>query len=114
MRHRGRSTWKGHRRRRNRVIGGLVVGSLLLVAFLMQRTAVRRPYSFVPITEGALVEDTGQFVMGGWADYDEDGFADVAVANGFEDAPINLYRNLGDFTLRRSLKGSWRRIPARS
>ena len=33
--------------------------------------------TFTPITEGALVEDSGLFQHRCWGDYDNDGFVDV-------------------------------------
>jgi hypothetical protein len=43
--------------------------------------------TFSPVTEGAVVNDDGRSRSCGWADYDNDGYLDLFVANGGYDAP---------------------------
>jgi len=60
--------------------------------------------TFTRVTEGPLVNDLGMSNSGGWADYDNDGDLDVALADGqnlldklvqLPAAPVALYRNDG-------------------
>lgn len=54
--------------------------------------------TFKKVTKGALVEDTGHFGAGAWADYDHDGFLDVLVTYGSVYAKERsvMYRNTGN------------------
>jgi len=52
---------------------------------------------FTQITEGPHVTDLGHSGFGGWADYDNDGYADLSVERYEGDAEMDtLYRNNGD------------------
>lgn len=61
---------------------------------------------FRKITEGSVVTDLAQSLGAAWADYDNDGWIDLFVANGENLEENNfLYRNNGDGTFRRVLEG---------
>lgn len=60
--------------------------------------------TFTAITNGAVVNDVGYSWGPAWADYDNDGFLDLFVANGPPNGPGQndfLYRNNGDGTFTR-------------
>jgi hypothetical protein len=62
---------------------------------------------FTRIMDGAVATDIGQSVGAAWADYDNDGWLDLFVANGESLSQNNfLYRNNGDGTFSRVLEGS--------
>lgn len=74
--------------------------------------------SFTRISAGSIVNDGGSSIGCGWADYDNDGFFDLFVANGgpsSADASFNfLYHNNGDGTFTKNTSditardlGSW-------
>jgi hypothetical protein len=52
--------------------------------------------TFVKITSGSLVNDGGNSAGCAWADYDNDGFLDLYVANWQGSRPNFLYRNNGN------------------
>ena len=54
--------------------------------------------TFTKVTSGSLVNDRGHFCGSAWGDYDNDGFLDLFVANGFIIANRNnlLYHNNGN------------------
>src|SRR5205823_14513517 len=56
--------------------------------------------TFTKITTGSIVNDGGQSSAAAWADYNNDGYLDLVVANGGGGADENefLYRNNGDGT----------------
>lgn len=56
---------------------------------------------FEQVTTGDLVTDGGHSAGLGWADYDNDGFADLFVANGDSDGRNFLYHNNHDGTFTR-------------
>lgn len=58
---------------------------------------------FTRITEGDIVNDTDWSVGAAWADYDKDGFLDLAVAN--YAGPNRLYHNNGDGTFTKITTG---------
>jgi hypothetical protein len=52
--------------------------------------------TFSRVTQGAVVNDGGRSLGCAWADYDNDGYLDLIVANGYEQAErLFLYRNDG-------------------
>jgi hypothetical protein len=52
--------------------------------------------TFTKVTEGPVVNDGGGSTLCAWADYDNDGYLDLFVVNGFhEPEPSFLYRNNG-------------------
>ncbi|RMF60400.1 MAG: CRTAC1 family protein, partial [Calditrichaeota bacterium] len=53
--------------------------------------------TFTRITHGAIVNDGGNSRDASWGDYDNDGFLDLVVVNGFDENNF-LYRNNGDGT----------------
>ena len=62
---------------------------------------------FSKVLEGRVASDTGQSLGAAWADYDNDGWLDLFVANGESVQENNfLYRNNGDGTFTRVLEGS--------
>jgi hypothetical protein len=61
-----------------------------------------RDGTFIAIKTGSIVTDIGAGVGCAWADYDNDGFPDLFVANSVVDNALNfLYHNNGDGTLTR-------------
>jgi enediyne biosynthesis protein E4 len=62
---------------------------------------------FSKIMDGPVATDIGQSLGAAWADYDNDGWLDLFVANGESlDQDNFLYRNNGDGTFSRVLEGS--------
>jgi hypothetical protein len=65
--------------------------------------------TFTKITSGQIVTDVGYSWGAAWADYDNDGFLDLFVANGPPSGPGQndfLYRNNGDGTFTKITTGS--------
>jgi len=60
--------------------------------------------TFAKITEGDIVKDGGDSRFGSWADYDNDGYLDLFVAN-WSNQNNFLYRNNGDGTFTKILQG---------
>jgi len=57
-----------------------------------------RDGTFQKIVTGSIVTDNEHSLNCAWADYDNDGYLDLFVANGFLSATNSLYRNNGDGT----------------
>ncbi|MCL4179497.1 MAG: immunoglobulin domain-containing protein [Verrucomicrobia bacterium] len=78
--------------------------------FVTSETEVNRLYrndgngSFAKVTSGSVVEDVGHSFGCAWGDYDNDGFADLFIAN-FENLDSFLYRNNGDGSFIRITEG---------
>ena len=53
--------------------------------------------TFTKITSEEIVSETGEWTGAAWGDYDNDGFLDLFVCNGFESGANNrLWRNNGN------------------
>ena len=69
--------------------------------------------SFTRILEGDIAKDTGTSFGCAWGDYDDDGYPDLFVANGFG-STNRLYHNNGDGSFTRILTGQIVNEPADS
>jgi hypothetical protein len=61
--------------------------------------------NFTVVTQGPVAHDTGICITGAWADYDNDGWLDLFVANRAEGMPNLLYHNNGDGTFSKVTSG---------
>ncbi|HAB15802.1 MAG TPA: CRTAC1 family protein [Verrucomicrobiota bacterium] len=61
--------------------------------------------TFVKVTSGQIVEDLGRSVAAAWADYDNDGYPDLFVANDSIGNPCFLYHNERNGTFTRVTTG---------
>jgi hypothetical protein len=75
----------------------------LAIAVLTAGSALGQ-IQFERITTGEVVTEVGTSFGCSWVDYDDDGWVDLFVANGFEQ-PNCLYRNDGDGTFRKITTG---------
>ncbi|RKX32438.1 MAG: hypothetical protein DRP71_11995 [Verrucomicrobia bacterium] len=101
----GRATWNRRLRRRRWAMFGGGAAVLVVVLIIIQFLPASDRVTFTGITEGAIVEDKGNFALIAWGDYDDDGNVDVAVANNQEGGSIHLYHNNGDGTFSRVTEG---------
>src|SRR5438445_5422206 len=79
----------------------LKTGLILVVTRIDAQSAeVVTNATFTKITAGNIVSDHGNTYSGAWADYDNDGFIDLAAANGAPSVNENefLYHNDGTGT----------------
>ena len=101
----GAITWNRRLRRRRLIAASITLTILTVVILSIQFLNSPDKVIFTPITEGAVVNDTGNFADLSWGDYDNDGFVDVYVTNQAADSPNNLYHNNGDGSFTRISEG---------
>ena len=101
----GRATWNRRLRRRRQIVLGASAVVLAVGVLIIQFGLASDQVTFTRITEGAIVEDTGNFGGLAWGDYDGDGFIDAIGLNEAESTINNLYHNNGDGTFSRVTEG---------
>ena len=79
----------------------LLAAGILLAGFYNAPSQPVTNSTFTKITSGAIVNDGGSSAGCAWADYDNDGFDDLFVANNNSSERNFLYRNNGDGTFTR-------------